>query len=387
MGWDRKLPERTAPPTTISMVRWTGAVVVCGLACVSLFLLHASQRVPHLQMLNVWVFSLFPLLIAGLAFAIRAYIYGGALEHHQFLEEEAQAAQHSWDAWSRRYMAVHDSCLLLPDRISAARLMADNNDLQLRTGTVRRLSNLPQDESDRVEASLLMLLEALAPSLNTLALGSALQVTLISDVEPRHHGLLADAWRRVWRHATDKAAQATLTQVSHLSYEWLEDRLKTASQVAELIVVLQVSGAERYSDALAALLLCPDHSPLRTSLPVKARLLRPMPLEPGNLADELNQLLISQSKARLATGVVADKEEWHAIAGEMFAAAASQGGSLDVGQMWIQESFCGLSGPFSNWLVAALGVELAQHRQAPLLVLTKEERQSWVCTVDSGEEV
>lgn len=387
VGWDRQLPETVAAPAAISAARWVGAAVVAALAGVSLFMLYASQAWPPLQVVSPWVLAVSPLLLVTLAFAVRMYGYGGALDHHRFLEQEAQAAQHSWEAWSRRHMRVHDSCVLLPEQVSAAVLASSAVGLPPCAGAARRLSVLPQEHADRIQTALLMVLKALAPSLKALSLGPALRVTLLSDARPEHHELVASAWRRAWNHATDKAEQPTLIQVTALTYGWVEERIKSASQVVELIVVVQVNGAQRYSDALAGLLLACDCSTAATALPVKGLLLRPMPLDIGDVPGEVAQLMQSQRGARQATGLLADAVHWKARSGEIIAENLARDGALKVGECWVQETLCGLPGPFSSWLVVALGAELAQHRGEPLLVLGTEPSQHWMSTIDTGENV
>ena len=386
MGWDRHPCETVAAPAAISAARWGGAAVLAVLAGVSLFMLYASQSLPFLLAANVWLLAFSPLLLVTLAFAVRIYGYGGALDHHRFLEQEAQTAQHGWEVWSQRHMTVHDSCVLLPEQVSAAVLASGRSGLAPRTGCARRLPGLPDDPAQRIQMALLMAVRGLAPSLKALGLGPALQVTLLSDVEPERREWVANAWRRAWNHGTNKAPEPTLTHVAGLSYGWVEERIRAASQAVELVVVVQVNGGQRYSDAVAALLLACDCSTAAAVLPVKGRLLRPMPLETSDVAAEMDQLLQSQCAARRATGLLADAAHWQAHSGAIVAASLAGNGVLKVADRWIQEALCGVPGPFSSWLVAALATELAQLRDQPLLVLATEHEQHWISTVDTGKD-
>jgi hypothetical protein len=365
--------------------RWVLAAGTAVLACVLLFLLYASERVPHLQALNVWALSGSPLLIWVLAFGARAYAYGGALSHHQFLEEEAQAAQQAWQDWAQRYLAVHASCVLLPDQVSASVLTQDSPNLPPRTGLARRIAALPVQQEERALAGLQLLFPALGPALQALPAGQDLRVTLLSDVEPSQYEALRDAWQQNWASATCRPQSATVTLAAELSYQWIDEKLKTASQTFELIVVLQVHGEAAYSDGLAAMLLCPDSLALAWELPVTGGLLRPMPLDINQLKSELPLFLQTQTRACQATGLLADGADWQPLTGKLIAAGGTHGASLKVEQQWVQELLCGLPGPFSSWLVAALGVEMARHQRRPLVVLTQEESRHWISTVTMGE--
>jgi hypothetical protein len=365
--------------------RWAVAAAVAVLACVLLFLLYASQRVPHLQALNVWVLSGSPLLIWVLAFAARAYVYGGALSHHQFLEEEAQGAQQSWQDWAQRSLAVQASCVLLPDQVSASVLAQGPRNLPPRTGQARRLAALPVPKAERPLAGLQLLFPALVPAVQALPAGQELRVTLLSDVEPSRYDALRDAWQQSWASATGRPPPETVTLAAELSYSWIDEKLKTASVAFELILVLQVHGEAVYSDGLAALLLCPDSLALAWELPVEGALLRPMPLDINTLKSELPLFLQTQTSARQATGLLADGADWQPLTGQIIAGGAAHGASLKVEQQWVQELLCGPPGPFSHWLVAALGVEMARHQRRPLVVLTQEESRHWISAVTTGE--
>ncbi|MCS3419439.1 hypothetical protein M2399_004377 [Pseudomonas sp. BIGb0450] len=384
MGWDRQAPDRGEVPAPIVVSRWILAAVVAVLASVLLFLLYASERVPPLHAVNIWAVSGSPLLIWLLAFGARAYFYGGALSHQQFLEEEALVAQQAWQGWAQRYMAVCGSCVLLPDQVSASALAQGAVSFPNRSGQARRITALLIPHV-RALTGLQLLLQALDATLLALPAGRALHVTLLSDVEPMHHLALRDAWKQSWVAVMGTPIPEKLTVTDELPYQWIDDILKTASPALQLILVLQVRGEVAYSDGLAALLLCPDRLASEWELPVQGRLLRPMPLDTTQLKNELTLFMQTQPIARQASSVLADDADWHPLTGDVAAISGHCGASLTAGQLWIQEYLWGRSGPFSHWLVAALGIEVARHQQRPLLLLTRDETRHWISTVTTGE--
>lgn len=383
MGWDRHTPERLDAPTPIVLGRWLMAAGLALAAGVLLFLLYASGRFPLLQAANVWLLAGSPLAVWLLAFAARAYVHGGAVNHRQFLEEQGQVAQAAWQQWAHRALAVHASCVLLPDQVSARVLAQGPGDLPPRTGQARRIAALAQQQAPAV-VGLELLLSALAPSLRALPAAQALRVTLLSDAKPEQHQLLGSALQQRWASATGQPLPSSVTVAGELSLQWIDDTLKTGSAAIELVLVLQTQGGAAYSDGLAALLLCPDHLAGECDLPRLGGLLRPMPLAVDSLKSELSLFFQTQTNACQATGLLADSADWQPMAGELFAAARVHGCSLHP-PLWIQEHWCGLSGPFSHWLVAALGVEVVQHQRQPLLVLAEEGAGGWIGTVTAGE--
>jgi len=371
-----------APPP-IALGRWLLAAGLALVTGVLLFLLYASGRLPLLLASNVWVLTGFPLLVWLLAFAARAYVYGGAVNHHQFLEEQGQIAQHAWQQWAHRHLAVHACCVLLPDQVSARVLAEGPVDLPSRAGEARRIAALAQQQEPAL-AGLELLLSALVPSLKAFPAEQALRVTLLSDAKFELHAALRGAWQQHWASAVGRPPPASVTVAAELPVTWIDEIQKTASAAIELVLVLQTQGGTAYSDGLAALLFCPDQLARKWGLPVQGHLLRPMPLETDRLESELSLFFQTQTDACQATGLLADSAAWQPVAGELFAAGRVHGTSLNP-PLWIQERWCGLSGPFSHWLVAALAVEVVRHHRQPLLVLAQEGTRGWIGTVTAGE--
>lgn len=377
MGWNRRLPPLAEPPVPLSLPRWLGAGLLVLLVGVALFVLAASERVPQLKAVNIWWLCLSPLLLWVLVFAARAYVYGRALSHQQFLEEQADEAQRAWSAWAQRHLVVKACCCIFPEQVSAAALM------QVRAGVLpsppvaKRIAKLPTDALQREQAGIQLLLAGLAPALAELPAASALRVTLLCDSSPDDHESLKQVWLSNWQRDAGKPSLGHLCVVSEFSYGEVESRLKAQDAAMELLVVLQVCGDDAYSDGLAALLFSPDVLQAAPS----TRLLRPMPVNPECLEDELATFLQTQAAARQAVGVLADRDACRPTVRTLMALASTQGTQLKAENQWTQSALCGLPGPFSHWLTTTLGVEMARHQQRPLLVLASEGTQGWIATV------
>lgn len=210
-------------------------------------------------------------------------------------------------------------------------------------------------------------------------------MTVLSDLDADGLEMFRTSWGKVWLKAMPGHLQVKPIFVRELSLQWLEDNLKSPGAAIELILVLQVNGAKAYSDGLAALLLCPDALAQEWELPVQGRLLRPMPLDVEQLDTEIPLFLETQLAALNATGILADSAQWQPSLGPLLVMGEAQKAKFQVGQQWIQESLCGVPGPFSAWLLAALGLELSRHFQQPLVLLTQEPTQRWISTVATGE--
>lgn len=385
MAWNRRAPDVIEAPAPLSMIRWLGAGLLAVIIGIGMFVLVVSGRLPELGSLNPWMLAASPLLVWLLAFAVRSYTYGGALGHFQFLEEQADDAKAAWNQWAQRSFGVQASCVVLPEQVSAAVIAQGTPGGPRRPGEVCRIAELPAAGDERVDVASQKLFAGLGPALNALPADRDLRVTVACDLDADGLEAFRAAWGKAWFKTMPGRSQVKPTFVSELSLQWLEDNLKAPGSAIELILVLQVNGAKAYSDGLAALLLCPDALAQEWDLPVQGRLLRPMPLDVEQLDTEIPLFLETQLAARNAIGILADSAQWRPSLGSLLSMGSAQQVKFQVGQQWIQESLCGVPGPFSAWLLAALGLEMSRHFQQPLVLLSQEPAQRWISTVATGE--
>ncbi len=339
---------------------------MAALAGLLVFLLFASGYLPQLQALNIWVLSGLPLLVWVLAFGARAYFFGGALDHYQFLHEQAEAVLRSWQQWAQRSLVVHARCVLI--------------------------AGLPTCVQARAHTGLRLLLAAMEAIFQKLQPGQTLHVTLLSDVPPDQYEALRSAWQHQWSAVMPHWPAVTLALSAELPYQWIEEKLKSGCPALELIVVLQMEGGAAYSDGLAVLLLGPDGLVQAANLPVQGCLSRPMSLETDKLESELPLFLQTQANMGQVTTLLADSVDWQTLNSKVLAISQrseerrskvlaisnAEGVPLSAEQLWILESLCGSPGPFSSWLTAALAVEMTEQ-------LSKGSGRSWISTVTTGE--
>ncbi len=195
---------------------------MAALAGLLVFLLFASGYLPQLQALNIWVLSGLPLLVWVLAFGARAYFFGGALDHYQFLHEQAEAVLRSWQQWAQRSLVVHARCVLLPDQVSARVLVQGKDNLPARQGQALRIAGLPTCVQARAHTGLRLLLAAMEAIFQKLQPGQTLHVTLLSDVPPDQYEALRSAWQHQWSAVMPHWPAVTLALSAELPYQWIE---------------------------------------------------------------------------------------------------------------------------------------------------------------------
>ncbi|VXD06309.1 conserved hypothetical protein [Enterobacterales bacterium 8AC] len=384
MGWDRQKPFVMQQPTPPAVGRWLLAAVLIAIVCVLLFSLHAANRLSVLQSINIWLLSLAPLVGWGLVFCVRGYLYGRALSHYEFLQDEAQYAQQEWQAWADRYMAVLASCVLLPDAITVLFLASEPKDLQVQNGLVRRIDYLPDDEEPEYPA-IRALLASIDTALNALPAERELRVTVLTDAEPERYAALQETFAQCWESIVlTRPAPATLSLTDEMPYGQLESRLKNATADAELILVLQLQGGEEYSDGLAVLLLVTDDVARTCQLAETGRLLRPMPLNVPQADSELALFMTTQSLACRAGGILGDSQQLMSLTPSIIPIGNAAGANFSASSVQIQEEWTGRPGPFSAWLVAALGLDFARYHGVPYVVFSLTPGCEVVSTVSPG---
>lgn len=386
MAWNRQAPPVGVAPSPIALGRWfvAGAAALC--AGVVLLVIGGSGQIPELSRLDGWALCGLPIAAWGLAFAARARGYGSALHRFQFIEFEAQQASEAWQAWGSRHMAVHASCVVLPDNFCASSLAPVFGSHPPRTGQPRRIEALPAAGDRRGAAALELLLEAIKPHLLGLGDSHELKVRLLTDAVSGGQESLREVWGHQWPRITGRPTPE-LQLLDELSFDWLDLQIRSGSTCLELILVVQVNGKESYSDGLAVMLLSPEQQAVASRLPTQARLLRPMPLDPELPDTELAIFFQAQAAALQATELFADSAHWQPLAGQVVGHARACGAQFDASNSWNLEALCGTPGPFRGWLLAALAVDRVRQQKRPVLALASEHSRGWISTVAAGARV
>lgn len=384
MGWDRQLPRVVQAPVPPKWMRWCVAAVLALLAGAGLFFLLGPDVLSAVPGISMWLLVGLPLLAWVLAFAARAYLYGDSLARHAFAQEHALAAQAAWQGWAQNHLAVHASCVLLPEQVAASIMCQGPGHLPQRSGQARRLASLA-DVPNRAVAGLQLLVGAMGQGLHAVPAGVALRVTVLTDTRPDQHRELLQSLQQAWPETARALQLESVGVFNDLPLDWVDQKLKTAAASFELLLVVQVQGQASYSDGLAALLLSPGCLAQALATPVKAALLRPMPLDTEQLDAHLEQFFQTQPKALQATALLADQADWQALMGEVVTHGNRCGASLQAQNQWVQEALCGVPGPLGCWLATALAMDVVQHHEQPVLVLTMDQSRRWISTVTQGD--
>lgn len=380
MGWERQKPFTTEQPSPPSSGGWLISGVLAVIAGVLLFVLHASGTFSALKAINIWLFALIPVVLWILTFSTCGYLYGREMERFQFFQREAEHAQQQWTAWAERYIALSASCVMLPDSISAALLKQNLRGLPQQQGLVRHIDYLKDNKS-----VINTLLEGIQSALRILPPELALQVTVLTDEPESGRQKLFALFDECWQtRAPENLRPASLNIIDQLSFRSLDERLGQPESTVQLILVIQMNGNTHYSDGLAALLFTSDDVAQEHALPHIVRVLRPMPLDVGNLNEELTLLLRTQTQACRTARVLGDHQKWTGSSAALITIGNALGTQWEAENILTIETYCGIQGPFSPWLTLALGADFVHIGQQSWLALSTTGAENFVYTIASG---
>ncbi|UTJ45807.1 hypothetical protein NLZ15_13155 [Atlantibacter subterranea] len=379
MGWERQKSTVADLPEEPSLILWLIAGIVALVTGLLLFVLHANQLLGILQQYNLWVVAAGPLSVWFVFICLRGWRYNNVFDKHQFESDEADYAQQQWTAWAGRHIAVLHGGVILPRGLSPATLLQAPSELEQVINQAVRI-NIQENKK-----WLTLLINSVRYAVEQLPADLPLNVTLITDSQSEELSLQT-TFSEVWQKNISSGRLSPVVSIlKSKSFIFLDERLKSPILDVDLILVHQMQGRDKYSDALAALLLTSDDVATKYQLSHHARLLRPMSLESTQmLSEELDTFFSTQSQAIAARAIVGDSIEWGDDFPTLLTSAKQYEGSWKLQQCHWLEKYAGLSGPFSPWIMAAVVSDIAMLTKEDCLMLSGDKEQRFVNTVTTG---
>ncbi|EKS6643070.1 hypothetical protein QCD58_001853 [Enterobacter hormaechei] len=379
MAWIRNKPAIAKMPAEPSLILWLFAGLVALIAGVLVFVLHANHLLGVWQQYNVWLLSGAPVFVWFVLICLRGWIYNNGVDKHEFEAKEANYAQQQWVEWAGRYQAVLHSTVILADDVTPKALLQQSTGLTQHNKQPRRIEDNGDHPFDLLLRGVRNRLQQLSPDL-------PLKIILLTD-SPDDDDVLQKAFSDCWRQQMPEGSVVPSVEILRsYSFAAIEHRIKTPEILAELILVHQMHGAEQYSDALAALLLALDDVADRFKLDHDVRLLRPMPLDTDDLLTELDLYFCTQTQANTTGCITGDHLRWGDDFATLLEASEKYGGDWKTEQLHWLETYTGLCGPFSSWILTAVVSDLVRLQQADCMMLSGSSDQRFINTVTTGNK-
>jgi hypothetical protein len=381
MGWERSKATTTELPPEPSFMGWLLAGGVAAVVGVLLFILHASGMVKSLAVFNIWWLASSPVIGWFFLFCLRGWLWGRTVDEHQFLQKEAEYGQQQWESWAGRYLAVLGSSILLPSGVTSDAIAKSEV-----AGAAQHLSlTCHFDAKSVTDASLMELgLAGVQHAMALLPDSVPLNVTIVTD------SMLVDSerlFRKAWGNIyPERVVPASLSFCQTFPFAWVADRFKQPVLDIDLILIVQNNGTDRYSDALASVLLTSDDVAEKYQLPHSARILRPMLLDMTAFKAEMGLFLETQTIACQTSNVFCDSAAWNERFADVMTAAQMHQTPWVPEEIDVLEKYNGIPGASSGWLLAALISDIVSISKAPVLGLFTSGTDHFVSTVTPGSE-
>ncbi|CPR18734.1 hypothetical protein BN1221_03374 [Brenneria goodwinii] len=309
---------------------------------------------------------------------LRFYFYGNRLERYHLWQEECRKADEAWKQWGQRHMALIKSVVLFPRKITASMIHRAKQDIEISTGLAKQIDYLSAESESRLS----LLLSLAAEDVATLSEEIALNVYIIlndsvSD-DTRARQMFTSAWQQ---HIGNIRDWQNLTVHQYLSPITLETWIKTPTLAATLVLVVQHSDDNDFSDGLAVMLMMNDDHARLWGFSDKKKIYRPMAVAPEDMATHYRLFIDAQPPASEAAGLLLADERSSLHTADIMEQSWDGGGKLDAGNVLNLETFIGPSGPAGAWLAMALAADLTVGHQSNYLVLAQDERQSVIGTI------
>lgn len=378
MSWERQKPQVTPMPEEPSLLLWLIGGLAALIAGGLLFILHANQLLGVGQNYNRWVVSGSPPVIWTFCICLRAWIYNNGVNKHEFDSKEADYSQQQWTEWAGRYLAVMSSEVILPNSLTVPMFIPESAELEVYNGLTTHL------DTRLAKAASLMQLEGVKDVLTRLPTDMALKVFLLTD-SPREEAELRAVFEDCWRKLMPAERPAPILSVQRsLSFDFVEQRIKTSDISVELFLVQQLYGRERYSDALATLLMTTDDVATKYKLNHAIRLLRPMSLDGDDLLSEFDIYFSTQTQSINTQHIMGDHARWGQLFPTMLKACELYQGHWKTEQLHWLEAYAGRCGPFSPWIMTAIVGDAVQLLKSDCLMLSESEGRRFINTVTTG---
>ncbi|WP_338557311.1 hypothetical protein [Erwinia sp. E_sp_B04_7] len=381
MSWERQKSTISEEPEEPSSTLWLMLGVVSLVVSVLLFVIHANKLAGPLQEFNIWIVAAAPLVAWFIFLCLRGWLYNEACDKHQFDSDEADYAQQKWTTWAGRHIAVLHSGVMLPDSLAPALLLTAPPVLEQNIRLTKRI-RLPAGKDP-----FSVLLTGMGNVLAKLPADLPFTVTLLTDTG-EDPATLQTTFAKVWQANISLRPVPALICCDSKSFLSVEERIKFPTLNVELLLVHQMQGGEIYSDALAALLLTSDDVATKYQLGHRARLLRPMLLDPTQeLHTELDTFFSTQSQANTTDAIVGDAMAWGNLFSTLLASTKEYNGNWKPEQCHWLEKYAGLSGPFSPWIMAAVVSDIVALTQSDCLMLSEDNDHRFINTITTGDPV
>ncbi|WP_036774497.1 hypothetical protein [Photorhabdus australis] len=382
MGWNKPVIAIQQEPVPPILWRWFIsfiAIISIGVACYLLWPEFLRQQ-------QGWMLLGAVGLIWLVVFGLRLYFFGYRLEMYRLWNQENQYIEREWQSWAGRYMSVLHSGVFLPEKITAATIMQEESKIEVQCGIGKAIDYFPWSEN-KWRDSVKILLHSIENAIDELPPDRPICITVITNYPEQEYEKLEMLLQENWQSAFPSGRSLSkLNILPYLPAMQIDNWLKDPTSEVQLLILMQIESTEQFSEGLGIFLLATDDLVKKFDLVEKARIYRPMEINPEQFEREFEIFISTQLSAKAATGMIGDDDSMYLYTSQIMSVIQNQQAVLKLEQIKNIGKIIDAPGPGAYWLATGLAIDLSQYNSARYLVLTNSEYHWVINTVQVLEE-
>ncbi|WP_434525914.1 hypothetical protein [Photorhabdus asymbiotica] len=382
MGWNKPVIAIQQEPIPPILWRWfVSFMAIIGIGIVCYLLWSEFFRQPQGWMLLGAVG-----LIWLVVFGLRMYFFGYRLEMYRLWNQENQYIEREWQSWAGRYMSVLHNGVFLPEKITAATIMQEASKIEVQCGIGKTIDYFPWSEN-KWRDSVKILFHSVENAISELPPDMSICITVITNYPEQEYEKLEMILQENWQSVFPSGRPLSQLNVSpYLSAIHIDNWLKEPTSEVQLLILMQMESTEQFSEGLGVFLMATDDLVKKFDLVEKARIYRPMEINPEQFEREFGIFINTQLSAKAATGMMGDDDSMYLYTSQIMSVIQNQQAALKLEQIRNIKKIIGVLGPGAYWLTTGLAIDLSQYNSAHYLVLSNSERRWVINTVQVLEE-
>ncbi|AKH63910.1 MULTISPECIES: hypothetical protein [Photorhabdus] len=382
MGWNKPVITMQQEPVPPVLWRWLVSLIAIVGICIAGYLLWSEFIRQSLWWMIFGVVGLIWLT----AFGLRLYLFGYWLEMYRLWHKEGQHVEKEWQSWAGRYMSVLYSCVFLPENITAATIVQEESKIEVQYGKRKVIDYFSWSE-DKWRDSMQILLHSVEKTISDILPDKLICATVITNCVEQEYEKLESVLKESWQSVFPSGKPLSQLNISpHLSAMHIDNWLKETTSEVQLLILMQIESNEQFSEGLAVFLIATDDLTKKFNLAEKARIYRPMEIYSEDFEQEFQIFISTQLPAKMATDMIGDNGSMHSYFSQIMSVIQKQNAALKLEHIENIERFIGVPGPGAYWLTTGLAIDLSQYNSGSYLVLSKNECNWVINTVQTLEE-
>ncbi|TDB44052.1 hypothetical protein [Photorhabdus khanii] len=382
MGWNKPVIAIQQKPVSPVLWRWLVSFIAIICVCIACYLLWSE----FLRQQQGWMILGAVGLIWLAAFGLRLSLFGYRLEMYRLWHQENQYIEKEWQSWAGRYMSVLYSSVFLPEKITAETIMQEESKIAVQYGIGKIIDYFSWSEN-KWQDSVKILLHSVENAISELPPDRPIYTTVITNCPEQKYEELEMILQQNWQSIfPSRKPLSQLNLVPYLSAMHIEHWLKDPASEVQLLILLQIESAGQFSEGLGVFLMATDDLVKKFDLVEKARIYRPMEINSEEFEREFGMFINTQLSAKSATGMIGDDNGIYTYSSKIMSVIQDNHAALKLEQIKNIEKFIGVPGQGAYWLAAGLAIDLSQYNSGGYLVLSKNEDNWVINTVQALEE-